>query len=171
MLQTNVPQFAPDPIVIDQSATEDNLVVLMAAASEHDSDLKVVRPGPSAYPKHFGLNNWSRRSDCLKWNIALATGGVYHVYAKLGVARDARGIYLSEVPSNSAAYAAVLRAGDFITQINDCEASGLKGFLAAVSGGAAGQKTKLELLRNQRSIVVEVETAQREKGDGTEGNE
>ena len=39
---TDVPQFAPNPVVFDQTATNDNLVVLMAAASEHNSGLTFV---------------------------------------------------------------------------------------------------------------------------------
>jgi hypothetical protein len=78
------PQASPVPIVFDQTATNDNLVVLMAAASEYSSDLTLYQDGPSAYPKHFWINNWSNgTNDYFKWNVALATGAVYHVYAKL----------------------------------------------------------------------------------------
>jgi len=78
------PQASPNPIVFDQTATNDNLVVLMAAASEYSSDLTLYQDGPSAYPKHFWINNWSNgTNDYFKWNVALATGAVYHVYAKL----------------------------------------------------------------------------------------
>ena len=78
------PQASPIPLVFDQTATNDNLVVLMAAASEYSSDLTLYQDGPSAYPKHFWINNWSNgTNDYFKWNVALATGAVYHVYAKL----------------------------------------------------------------------------------------
>ena len=78
------PQASPIPIVFDQTATNDNLVVLMAAGSEYSSDLTLYQDGPSNYPKHFWINNWSNSTnDYFKWNIALATGAVYHVYAKL----------------------------------------------------------------------------------------
>ena len=78
------PQASPNPIVFDQTATNDNLVVLMAAASEYSSGLTLLYDGPSVYPKHFWFNNWSHgTNDYMKWNVALATGAVYHVYAKL----------------------------------------------------------------------------------------
>ena len=78
------PQASPVPIVFDQTATNDNLIVLMAAASEYSSNLTLYQDGPSAYPKHFWINNWSNgTNDYFKWNVALATGAVYHVYAKL----------------------------------------------------------------------------------------
>ena len=78
------PQASPNPIVFDQNATNDNLVVLMAAASEYSSDLTLFQNGPSAYPKHFWINNWSNgTNDFFKWNVAVATGALYHVYAKL----------------------------------------------------------------------------------------
>jgi hypothetical protein len=78
------PQAAPDPVVFDQAATTDNLIVLMAAASEYSSSLTLLYSGPSYYPKHFWFSNWSHgTNDFMKWNVALATGAVYHVYAKL----------------------------------------------------------------------------------------
>jgi len=86
-------------------------------------------------------------------------------YSVVGVARDAHGVFLAEVPGNSAAFAAGLRAGDFLTQINGRQVPGLRGFQTAVAAGAAGQKIRLELLRNQQKVVVEVETAQRGKGN------
>src|ERR1022692_1680907 len=81
---TNVTQFVPNAVVFDQAATNDNLVVLMAAASEHNSGLTLYYDGPSVYPKHFWINNWSHgTNDYMKWNVSLVTGAVYHVYAKL----------------------------------------------------------------------------------------
>jgi hypothetical protein len=81
---TDVPQPAPNPVVFDQTATNDNLVVLMAAASEHNSGLTLLYDDPSVYPKHFWFDNWSNgTNDYMKWNVALATGAVYYVYAKL----------------------------------------------------------------------------------------
>jgi hypothetical protein len=83
------PQAAPDPIVFDQTATNDNLVVLMAAASEYSSPLTLLYSGPSVYPKHFWFNNWNHgTNDFMKWNVALATGAVYHVYAKLSASAN-----------------------------------------------------------------------------------
>lgn len=79
----NVAQFEPNPIVFNQAATNDNQVVLMAAASEHDSALALLHSGYGCYPKHFWFTNWNSTDDYMKWDVALATGDVYRVYAKL----------------------------------------------------------------------------------------
>jgi hypothetical protein len=50
---TDAPQFAPNTMVFDQTVTNDNLVVMMATASEHNSGLTWLYNGPSYYPKHF----------------------------------------------------------------------------------------------------------------------
>ncbi|MBI4323679.1 MAG: alpha-L-fucosidase, partial [Chloroflexi bacterium] len=76
-------QASPNPIVFDQTATNDNLVVLMAAASEHSDSLSLLYSGPSVYPKHFWFANFKSPSQFMKWNVSLATGAVYRVYAKL----------------------------------------------------------------------------------------
>ncbi|MBI4325718.1 MAG: Ig-like domain-containing protein, partial [Chloroflexi bacterium] len=76
-------QASPNPIVFDQTATNDNLVVLMAAASEHSDSLSLLYSGPSVYPKHFWFANFNSPSQFMKWNVSLATGAVYRVYAKL----------------------------------------------------------------------------------------
>jgi len=86
---TNVLQFAPNPVVFDQMATNDNLVVLMAAASEHNSGLTLYYDGPSVYPKHFWFDNCGNgTNDYMKWNVSLATGAVYHVYGKLSASAN-----------------------------------------------------------------------------------
>jgi hypothetical protein len=84
LADTPVAQSGPDPIVISQTETRDNLVVLMAAASEHNSGLSLIYSGAAVYPKHFWYSNWDDNSnDYMKWNVSLETGGDYHVYAKL----------------------------------------------------------------------------------------
>ncbi|MCX6873874.1 MAG: Ig-like domain-containing protein [Verrucomicrobia bacterium] len=82
-LPSHAPQTSPDPIVFDQTATSDNLVVLMAAASEYSEGLNLLYAGASVYPKHFWFNNFNSANPFMKWNVALATGAPYHVYAKL----------------------------------------------------------------------------------------
>jgi hypothetical protein len=78
------PQAAPDPMVFDQTATNDNLIVLKAAAAEYSSRLTLIYSGPSHYPGHFWFNNWNNgTNDYMKWNVALQIGATYHVYAKL----------------------------------------------------------------------------------------
>jgi hypothetical protein len=79
---TVVPQAGPNPIVLDQTAVTDNLTVLMAAASEHNSGLKQLYSGAGVYPKHFWFTNWNDK-DYLKWTISAPAEADYHVYVKL----------------------------------------------------------------------------------------
>ena len=80
---SHAPQTSPDPIVFDQTATTDNLVVLMAAAAEYSEGLNLLYSGTSVYPKHFWFNNFNSANQFMKWNVSLATGAPYHIYAKL----------------------------------------------------------------------------------------
>jgi len=82
-LPSHAPQTSPNPIGFDQTATSDNLVVLMAAASEYSEGLNLLYSGASVYPKHFWFNNFNSANQFMKWNVSLATGAPYHVYAKL----------------------------------------------------------------------------------------
>ena len=78
---TNVPQAGANPIVFDQTATTDNLVFLMAAAAEHNSGVVNANYG---FPKHMWMTKFTNKTDdYLKWNVSLAAGGNYHVWAML----------------------------------------------------------------------------------------
>src|ERR1022692_3282583 len=78
---TDVPQSGANPIVFDQTATTDNLVLLMAASAEHNADLTVADFG---FPKHMWMSKFNNHTnDYFKWNVSLATGANYHVWALL----------------------------------------------------------------------------------------
>jgi len=78
---TDVPQSGANPIVFDQTATTDNLVLLMAAAAEHNSGVANANYG---FPKHMWMSKFnSHTNDYFKWNVSLATGADYHVWALL----------------------------------------------------------------------------------------
>jgi hypothetical protein len=78
--QTVVPQAGPNPIVFNQTATTDNMIPLMAAAAEHTSDMTVMNLG---FPKHFWMTNFTNVNDYFKWNVSLAAGADYHIWALL----------------------------------------------------------------------------------------
>jgi hypothetical protein len=81
LAETNVAQAGPNPIVFDQTATTDNLVFLMAAAAEHNSGVTVAN---YHFPKHMWMSKFnSSTNDYFKWNVSLATGANYHVWALL----------------------------------------------------------------------------------------
>jgi hypothetical protein len=81
LADTNVAQAGPNPIVFDQTATTDNIVFLMAAAAEHNSGMTVGNYGST---KHMWMTKFTKTTnDYFKWNVSLATGANYHVWALL----------------------------------------------------------------------------------------
>ncbi|MDP5031708.1 carbohydrate-binding domain-containing protein [Paraglaciecola sp.] len=80
LADTNVAQSGDNPIIIDQSATSDNIVYLMAAGSEHNSGLSVRK----AYPKHYYVTNFDdNTNDYMKWTLSVPSAGSYSVEALL----------------------------------------------------------------------------------------
>ncbi len=78
---TEVPQAGPNPIVFDQTAKTDNLVFLMAAAAEHNAGMSNANYG---FPKHMWMTKFnSNTNDHFNWNVSLANGANYHVWALL----------------------------------------------------------------------------------------
>ena len=77
---STISQSGANPIVFDTSATTDNLVVLMAAGAERNSELQISDFG--AY-KHFWINNFGAGSggDYLKWHISVPATASYRVWA------------------------------------------------------------------------------------------
>lgn len=78
--QTIIPQAGANPIVFDQTSQTDNLVFLMAGGAERNSGMTV---GDFGSVKHMWITNFDDNTDYFKWNVSLATGGVYHVWALL----------------------------------------------------------------------------------------
>ena len=89
------------------------------------------------------------------WLGATIRGLIGEEYSVVGVRAGASGILLVEVPTNTAAFAAGLRTGDFITRLKGHEVQGLNDFQKR-STNAAGQKAELELLRKQQPLVRKV---------------
>ncbi len=78
---TDVPQVGPNPIIFDQAATTDNLVFLMAGAANHNSGMSAPNYGTT---KHMWVTNFNDSvNDYFRWNVSLATGANYHVWALL----------------------------------------------------------------------------------------
>jgi hypothetical protein len=80
--QALVAQSGDNPIVFDQTATNDNLVVLMAAGAEHNDELTVYS-STTSYPKHFWIGNFNDTNDWFQWSVYLDTAADYHVDALL----------------------------------------------------------------------------------------
>jgi len=77
-------------------------------------------------------------------------------FSAVGVAEDAPGVYVADVAASSPAFAAGLRRGDFIQSVNGRAVRSAKGFVEIANSLAAGEKLKLEILRNQQSMTLEV---------------
>lgn len=73
---TVVPQAGANPVVINQTATTDNITVLMATAAERLSDMAVVG-GDSR--KNFYVDNFLTSSDYLAWRVSAANATSYQV--------------------------------------------------------------------------------------------
>src|ERR1035437_9442586 len=78
---TDVPQSGANPFVFDQTATTDNIVVLTTGAAEHNSGMAAGNYGSIKYMWVSKFNH--NTNDYFKWNVSLATGADYHVWALL----------------------------------------------------------------------------------------
>ncbi|MGJ8634997.1 MAG: LamG-like jellyroll fold domain-containing protein, partial [Luteolibacter sp.] len=75
-----VTQSGDNPIVFDQTATTDNVVVLMAGGSEHNDGLTIRSAGTL---KHLWIQDFDDTSDYMQWTIYLDAAADYHVDALL----------------------------------------------------------------------------------------
>jgi hypothetical protein len=73
---TGVPQSGPNPVVIDQTATTDNVTVLLATAAARMSDMAVM--GGDAR-KNFYVDSFLTSSDYLSWTVSVAHADTYQM--------------------------------------------------------------------------------------------
>jgi hypothetical protein len=76
-------------------------------------------------------------------------------YSAVGVARDADGVYVPEVPSNCEAARFGLRSNDFIQAVNGKLVRHGNDLLKTVRALPPGEKLKLEIIRNQKAQTLE----------------
>ncbi len=69
-----------DVVFHDGSIGKDNIVYLMAAGAERNSDMRVTNYG---FPKHFWINNFNDQSDFFRWHVNVPEGAEYRVWALL----------------------------------------------------------------------------------------
>jgi len=70
-----ISQAGPNPIQIDQTATTDNVQVLMATLAERNSTASVANPAEGR--KNFYIQNFNTASDYLAWTISVPVGASY----------------------------------------------------------------------------------------------
>ena len=75
-------------------------------------------------------------------------------FSAVGVAADAVGVFVAEVPAQSVAFAKGLRKGDFIQAVNGRVVRGVKDFREAVKDVPEGAELKLEIIRNQQRMYL-----------------
>ena len=90
------------------------------------------------------------------WHGATLRELVHWKFSAVGVAADAGGAFVAEAPAESAAFAAGLRKGDLVQRVNGRAVRGVKECLDAVKGFSEGQKLKLEIIRNQQPMSLEM---------------
>ena len=96
-----VAQQGPNPIVIDQAATTDNITYLMAAGASRPNTTSVNRSSSSFYPKHFWLESISS-SESLEWTVSLTRGESFHVTTLLYTAQASQSFRLEVVGATGA---------------------------------------------------------------------
>ncbi len=77
-------------------------------------------------------------------------------YSAFGLAADARGVLVAQVPKEAAVFQAGLRTGDFIQQVNGQPVDNLSMFLAATGKIPADQALKLEVIREYQRKTIEI---------------
>ena len=106
--QSTVSQYGPNPIVFDQTSTTDNIQYLMAAASEHTTDLTLYN---NDFPKHWWFTNFGGAStDYLKWSISVPTAANYHILALI---QDSSGAGYKLTSSSGATHTFTIPTSDW----------------------------------------------------------
>ena len=77
-------------------------------------------------------------------------------FSAVGVPQGAKGMLAADLPSNSPAYIAGLRANDFILSLGGHELRGAVDFAARLKAIPSGMPVKLQCLRGQKSLPLTV---------------
>jgi membrane-associated protease RseP (regulator of RpoE activity) len=118
--------------------------------------LRAIVQTPKIPTVKSGAGDSSAAAAETKWQGATLRELMHYEFSAIGVAADAGGVFVAEVPVQSAAFAAGLRRGDFIQRINSRAVRRVNDFRDAVNGVPKGQKLKLEIIRNQQPTTLEM---------------
>ncbi|HXF09981.1 MAG TPA: PDZ domain-containing protein, partial [Desulfuromonadaceae bacterium] len=77
-------------------------------------------------------------------------------FSAVGVARDANGVYIADVPAGSEAERAGLRSNDFIQMVDQKPVKNADEFLGTIRTLPVEQKIKLRIIRNQKVETLEL---------------
>jgi hypothetical protein len=96
------------------------------------------------------------------WQGAKFRNLLHYEFSAVGVAADTGGAFVADAPASSAAFAAGLRRGDLIRSVDGRATANARAFLEAVKAVAPNTKLKLQVLRNQQTVTLEVEAGRGE---------
>lgn len=94
----------------------------------------------------------------IAWKGATLRNLVGEEYSAFGAARDAGGVVVADVPPGSEAANTGLRTNDFIEAVSGKPVRNVDDFLGKLRETSAGQKAKLEVIRNQKKEFLEMRT-------------
>lgn len=118
--------------------------------------LKTLARTPEIPPLKTGGEKTSMATGVVNWQGAKLRKMEGQEFSALGVAADAAGVFVAEIPPKSAAFAAGLRQGDFIQQVNTRAVRSAQEYLSAVNAAPRESPLKLEIVRNQKAITLTI---------------
>lgn len=118
--------------------------------------LKTIARTPEILPAKTSSEESTVSTEEVDWQGAKLRKLADQEFSAIGVAADAVGVFAAEVPEGSAAFAAGLRRGDLIQQVNDQAVRNAKAFLDAVTAAPKEQTLNLQIIRNQRTQTLNI---------------
>ena len=118
--------------------------------------LKAMARRPEIPPVKTGSEPSRASTDEVDWRGAKLRKLADQEFSAMGVAADAVGVLVAEVPEGSGAFAAGLRQGDLIQEVNHQAVRNADEFLAAVSAAPKDKEVHLEIIRSQKTSTVSI---------------
>jgi hypothetical protein len=119
--------------------------------------LKAIARTPAIPPLKTALADGAAAIRPLQWRGARLRNLVGEEYSAFGLPRDAVGVLVTDVPPDSEAAKLGLRSNDFIQAVNGQAVKTPVGFVRAFDAIGAGEKTLLDVIRNQKREVVKIQ--------------
>ena len=118
--------------------------------------LRAMARTPEIPPVKTGGEESPVSMDEVDWQGAKLRKLAGQEFSAIGVAADAVGVFAAEVPEGSGAFAAGLRQGDLIQEVNHQAVRNADEFLAAVSAAPKDKEVHLEIIRSQKTSTVSI---------------
>jgi hypothetical protein len=122
----------------------------------HTPRLKAMARTPEIPPLTTGGEKSPAATGEVNWRGAKLRKIAGQEFSAIGVAADVVGVFAAEVPEGSAAFAAGLRQGDLIQQVNHQAVRTAEEFLGAVNAAPNEQQVEFEIIRNQKTKPLRI---------------